>query len=250
LRESMRAGAPLAGCTVSGYAPEQIEMLGFLGFDFAFIDSEHWPLSDREMLAMITAGDAAGMPCLIRVKENSPSSIQRVMDCGAAGVIVPDISNCEEALKVVSSVKYCPLGARGLSTTRASYYGLRMGLADYVKYANEKSVVVCQIESVEGLDSVEETTKLEGIDVIFVGTTDLSHSMGFTGQRNNAEVGAAVDHIVACAKKNGRSYGAMVRPGEDPADYAKQGYSMIVASGASFFSGGAKKFIERFSPLR
>jgi 2-keto-3-deoxy-L-rhamnonate aldolase RhmA len=249
LRELMRAGHPLAGCTVSGYATEQIEILGLLGFNFAFIDSEHWPLGDRELLHMIAAGDATGMPCLVRVRENKPSVIQRIMDCGAAGVIVPGISDVKDAREVVSAVKYNPIGDRGLSTTRASDYGIKMGLADYVKYANEKSVVVCQIESRESLENAEEITSVDEIDIAFIGTTDLSHSMGFTGQRNNPEVTAAVERIISCAKKNGRAYGAMVRADEDPNDYIRAGYSMIVSSGIGFFSGGAKKFVESFKRI-
>lgn len=250
LRAAMRTGTPLAGCTISSFAPEQVEILGLLGFDFAFIDGEHWPFNDRELLHMITAGDAVGMPCLVRVRENSPAAIQRVMDSGAAGVIVPDVSTPELVRRVIDAVKYAPLGNRGLSTTRAAGYGIGRGLADYVKYANEKSIVVCQVESVEALENLEAILSVDEVDVSFIGTTDLSHSMGFTGQRDNAEVAAAVARIVACAKSKGRAYGAIVRAGEDPKMYADQGYSMIVASGMSFFSGGAKKYMEQFKAAK
>ena len=246
LREAMRAGKPLAGCTVSSYAPEQVEILGLLGYDFAFIDAEHWPLGDRELLHMIVAGDAVGLPCLVRVRENTPAAIQRVMDGGAAGVIVPDASTPELVRRAVEAVKYAPPGNRGLSTTRAAGYGVGMGLAEYVKYANEKSVLVCQVESAEALENLEGILGEDEVDVSFIGTTDLSHSMGFTGQRDSAEVAAAVARIAACAKAKGRSLGAMVRAGEDPKAYAEQGYSMIVSSGMGFFSGGAKKYLEQF----
>jgi 2-keto-3-deoxy-L-rhamnonate aldolase RhmA len=246
LRADMRAGKPLAGCTISGYSPDQVEVLGLLGYNFVFIDSEHWPLNDRELLGMITAGDAVGLPCLVRVRENSPAAIQRVMDSGAAGVIVPDVYDAAQARKVIDAVKYSPIGNRGLSTTRASGYGLTMGLADYVRYANEKSVVVCQIESKEALANMQEIVALDEIDIAFIGTTDLSHSMGFTGQRDNPVVAEAVRDILRCAKAAGRSCGSMVRAGENPRMYAEQGYSMIVASGSGFFTGGARKYVEQF----
>lgn len=240
---------PVSGCTVSSYAPENIEMLGLLGYDFAFVDSEHWPFSDRELLTLIMAGDAVGMPCLVRVKENSPSAIQRVMDAGAAGVIVPDVSNAELARKVVDSVKYQPIGDRGLSTTRASCYGLSGGLADYTKKANDESIIVCQIESVEGVKNAESIIACDNIDAVFIGTTDLSNSMGFTGKRNAPEVCAAVEHVVELAKKYNRRFGAMVRADEDPATYKQQGYCLMVASGLGFFSAGAKKYIHAFKAL-
>lgn len=246
LRETMRAGKPVAGCTISGYSPEQIEMLGLLGYDFVFIDSEHWPLSDREILGLITAGDAVGLPCLVRVKDHSPSTIQRVMESGAAGVIVPDVSSREEALKIVNAVKYAPLGDRGLSTTRASGYGITMRLSDYVRYANEKSVIVCQIESREALENAREIISVEEIDTVFIGTTDLSHSMGFTGQRNNPQVAAAVEEIIRCSREGNKAYGSMVRAGESPRQYIDEGYSMVVASGSGFFLGGARQYIKQY----
>jgi 4-hydroxy-2-oxoheptanedioate aldolase len=246
LRENMRAGKPLSGCTISGHATEQIEVLGLLGYDFAFLDSEHWPLTDREILDLITAGDAVDLPCLVRVRENSPSAIQHAMDSGAAGVIVPDVSDLRQALDVVRAVKYSPLGCRGLSTTRASRYGIGVSLAEYVQYANEKSVIVCQIESNEALQNSDEIMSVDEIDVVFIGTTDLSHSMGYTGQLSDPKVTEAVDHIIQCAKTKKKSYGAMVRAKENPRQYSDQGYSMIVASGAGFFSDNAKKYIEQF----
>lgn len=246
LRETIRAGRPVSGCTISGNSPEQVEMLGLLGYDFAFIDSEHWPFSDREILGLITAGDAVGLSCLVRVKDHNPSTIQRIMESGAAGVIVPDVSGKEEALEIVKAVKYAPLGNRGLSTTRASAYGITMGIAEYVRYANEKSVIVCQIESKEALANAREIISVEEIDAVFIGTTDLSHSMGFTGQRNNSQVAEAVDEIIRCAREGNKPYGSMVRTSENPRQYLDQGYSMLVASGSGFFLGSAKQYIEQY----
>ncbi|HWQ78097.1 MAG TPA: aldolase/citrate lyase family protein [Anaerovoracaceae bacterium] len=247
LREKLRSNAPVSGCTISGFVPDQVEILGLLGYDFAFLDSEHWPLNDRELSIMIMAGDAAGIACLVRVRENSPAAIQRVMDSGAAGIIVPDCSTPKLVKQAADALKYAPIGNRGLSTTRASSYGLRMGLADYVKYANDHSVLVCQIESREGLENAERIVANDLIDTVFIGTTDLSHDLGHTGQRNHPEVDAAVERIVSCARQAGKAYGAMVRAGENPHDYIKQGYAMTVATGSSFFTGGAQHYIRQFA---
>lgn len=243
LKEKIRAGKPVCGCTVNSFAPEQIEMLGMLGFDFIFIDNEHGCCTDRELLAMITAGDAVGVPCLVRVYNNDEAVIKHVMDNGAAGIIVPDCSNTALAQKAIDSLKYSPIGNRGLSTTRAASYGLKEGLAEYVKYANENSVLVCQIESPEGVANVEKLSQMEQIDVLFIGTTDLSHSMGYTGQRNNSAVLEAVERVKKVCKTNKKALGAMVRGGESPQDYIDKGYVMCVGSASGFFTSGAKKFI-------
>ncbi len=242
-REKIRNGIPVCGCTINVFAPEQVEQLGLLGFDFVFIDNEHGPFTDRELLTMITAGDAVGIPCLVRVYENGPAAIKHVMDCGAAGIIVPDCSTPQLARQAIDALKYAPVGNRGLSTTRSSYYGLREGLAEYVKKSNEESILVCQVESPEGVANAEALASIDEIDVLFIGTTDLSHAMGFTGQRTNEAVLAAVETVKAAAGKHGKALGAMVRADEGPQDYIDDGYVMPVASGASFFVGGAKKFL-------
>lgn len=243
-RNKIRTGTPVCGCTVNSYAPEQVEMLGLLGYDFVFIDNEHGCCTDRELLAMITAGDSVGIPCLVRVYENSESVIKHVMDIGAAGIIVPDCATTELAQAAILSLKYAPIGKRGLSTTRAAAYGLKEGLADYVKHANEASVLVCQVESPEGVSNIEELSKIDEIDALFIGTTDLSHSMGYTGQRNNHAVTEAVEFVKSACEQNKKPLGAMVRGGESPQDYIDAGYVMPVGSASGFFTGGAKKFIQ------
>lgn len=247
-RAKIRNGIPVCGCTINSFAPEQVEQLGILGFDFAFLDNEHGPFTDRELLMMITAGDAVGLPCLVRVYENSPSVIKHVMDCGAAGIIVPDCSTPELAQQAIQALKYAPVGSRGLSATRAAYYGLCGSLAEYVQKSNEESVLVCQVESPEGVANVEALAAMDEIDVLFIGTTDLSHAMGLTGQRSNPEVLAAVEQVELVAKGHGCALGAMVRAGESPQDYIDHGYEMPVGSGSSFFTGGAKQFLSQLKP--
>jgi len=243
LRDAIRSGKPVSGCTISGFAPEQVEVLGLLGYDFAFLDSEHWPLSDRELSALITAGDAVGIASLVRIRENSHSAIQRVMDSGAAGIIVPDVSSARRAQEAILSVKYQPQGNRGLSSVRASGYGIKMGLAEYTKYANDKSIVVCQVETMEGVRNIDEIVKIDLIDAIFIGTTDLSNSLGYTGQYNHEKVSEAVQLIENKTKTAGKNLASMVRGDEDPGQYIARGYCITVASGMGLFTSGAKKYI-------
>ncbi len=246
LRNDLKEGKAISGCTVSLFAPELVEMLALSGFDFAFIDAEHGPLSEREVQTMIMAADVVGMACLVRVPANDPRVILRYMDTGAAGIIVPDIESKAEAENAIKAVKYEPHGIRGLSTTRAAWYGQKMPLGEYTKYANDKSVVICQIESKKGVENVKEIISAEHLDGIFIGTTDLSNSLGVAGQRNNPQVNEAVDYVVKTAKAADKAYGAMVRAGESPKVYIEEGYQITVASGNGFFTGGAKQFIKEF----
>ena len=107
------------------------------------------------------------------------------MDVGAAGIVVPNIESKEDAIKAIEAVKYVPLGSRGLSTTRAAWNGQKMFLGEYTKYANDKSVVICQIESKKGVENAEEILSLELLDGILIDTTDLSNSIDVAGQKDN-----------------------------------------------------------------
>jgi 4-hydroxy-2-oxoheptanedioate aldolase len=242
----LRTGKAISGCTISLNAPELVEMCGLAGFDFVFLDAEHSPLSEREVQVLIMAADVAGVASLVRVPANDPSVILRFMDVGASGIIVPDIESKEEAARAISAVKYVPQGTRGLSTTRSAWYGLKMPVGDYTKYANDKSVIICQIESKEGVEHAEEIASLDLLDGMFIGTTDLSNSLGVAGQRNSPLVNQAVQRVVSKAKAAGKPFGAMVRQGESPQQYLAEGYQLVVASGNGFFSGPAKQFVKEF----
>ena len=195
---------------------------------------------------MVMAADVTGMASLVRIPANDPRVILRYMDIGPAGIIVPDVESREEAIRAISAVKYAPHGIRGLSSPRAAWYGQKMPLGEYTKYANEKSIVICQIESKKGVENVEDILTADHLDGIFIGTTDLSNSLGVAGQRNNAAVNEAVNYVVEKAKAAGKAFGAMVRPGESPQSYIKEGYQIVVASGNGFINSGAKQFIKAF----
>ena len=236
----------ISGVTMPLNAPELVEISGFIGFDFVFIDSEHGPLTIRELQTLVTAADAAGICSLVRVTSNDPRTILRVMDIGASGIIVPDVESKAQAIQAIEAVKYVPQGHRGLSTTRSAWYGQKMPVGDYTKYANEKSVVICQIESKKGVENVEEILSVDLLDGIFIGTTDLSNSMGVAGQAGGQLVTDAVDSVVKKAKAAGKPFGGMVRAGESPRQYVDEGYQIVVGSGNGFFTGSAKQFVKAF----
>lgn len=246
LRDALRNNKAVSGCTISLNAPELVEICGIVGFDFVFLDAEHGPLSEREVQTMIMAADAVGMASLVRVPANDPSVILRFMDVGASGIFVPDIEGREEALRAISAVKYVPLGTRGLSSPRSAWYGQKMGLGEYTRYANEKSVVICQIESEKGVEKAEEILSLDLLDGVLIGTTDLSNSLGVAGQRDNPAVNRAVAHVIEKARAAGKAYGAVVRPSESPRQYIAEGYQIILGSGNGFFAGSAKQFVKEF----
>lgn len=242
LKEKIKEGKYTTGCIVQGALPALVEISGFAGFDFVFIDAEHGPMSVRECEELVRAAEAVGIVPLIRPNEMNPELILRYMDIGAMGVIVPGIRNKEEAEAAVRAVKYYPLGERGLSATRSADFGLTMPMKEYVQMANEQTIVACVIESYEGVENIEEILSVEGMDFAIIGTSDLSQSMGHPGDGKHPDVVAAFEKAVANGNKSGKPVCGVVRGGETAQTYYKQGCRMAVKGAYGLFGGACKGF--------
>src|SRR6185436_15290403 len=135
---------------------------------------------------MIRAAEISGTTSLVRIPQQVAGQyagfILRILDLGAMGVIIPHVDTRAEAQAVVDAAKYAPEGKRGMfDVSRQTGYGLRMSGRDYVRRANEEVMVVIMIESVEGLANLAEILTVDGIDVVQIGSSDLSQSMGYRG---------------------------------------------------------------------
>ncbi|MBI2856612.1 MAG: hypothetical protein HYX93_07185, partial [Chloroflexi bacterium] len=174
VKEELKAGQAVVGVFCNLPSPAAVEMLGLMGYDFAIIDAEHGPMDLETCEHMARAADAANLVPIVRVALNLPQNVLRYLDAGALGVQIPMVNTREEAERVVASTKYPPLGRRGLAGTRASGFGAGMDLAEYVRMANEETLVVVQVETREALANLEEIAAVELVDVVFLGPTDLS----------------------------------------------------------------------------
>jgi 2-dehydro-3-deoxyglucarate aldolase len=160
--------------------PSIAEIMATAGFDWLAIDMEHSAITLDQAFALIQVIELSGIPPLVRVGENDPTVIKRVMDSGAHGVIVPMVNTPEEAKKAVDSVKYPPAGKRGVGLARAQKYGT--GFEPYWKWNQEKSVVVVQIEHILGVENFDAILAVDGVDGFLLGPYDLSGSLGIPGQ--------------------------------------------------------------------
>jgi len=173
--------------------PATAEVLAELGFDWLFIDGEHGPLESSELLGILRAVGHR-LPCVVRVPDAHAASIQKVLDIGAAGVIVPMVNTREQTAEVVSQARYAPQGSRGVGLARAHGYGL--SFKDYVESANDEVAVIVQAEHIDAVENIEQIVQVEGIDAIQLGPYDLSASMGKMGQVDDPEVVQAIDHVI------------------------------------------------------
>lgn len=203
-------GGCVLGCFIRYPDPGMTELLALQGFDFLVCDSEHGTIEPRDCENMARAAELWDVTPIVRVPANRPSVILRFMDTGAQGVHIPLVKSVDDANAAVCSVKYWPRGTRGLAGVRAASYGQRESLADYVSRANEETLVVVQIETREALDRIADIAALDGVDVVFIGPTDLSQTLGVPGQTSHPKVEEAYDVIARGVTDSSAALGILV----------------------------------------
>jgi 4-hydroxy-2-oxoheptanedioate aldolase len=231
-------------------SPALVEMIGWAGFDFVIIDTEHGPMSLETVEHMLRAAEGAGMAALVRVPGAGAAHILPVLDIGASGILVPHVSSVEVARDVVAEAYYPPLGRRGISTvSRGARYGLGDGAAYLAKRAQETSVVL-MIEDAATLPLVGEIAALPGVDAIFIGPNDLAASLGHAGQPNHPDVQAAIAGIrAAVLPRDGVALASI--GGRAPGDAEKQrqaGISMVCFSTPLLIANALKDLMKQVRP--
>jgi 2-keto-3-deoxy-L-rhamnonate aldolase RhmA len=205
MKDKITRGEPALGCSVMLPSPQVVEMLGHAGFDWVLIDCEHGSIGPGDVELMAMACDAAGITPIARPRTNSASDIQGVMDRGVMGVQVPHINTADDARRAVASVKFGPGAARGLAAgTRPDSWGLGARMPDFAKAANAQSLVCVQIEHEAAVENIDAILAVEGIDVFFIGPSDLSQSMGFPGNPKAPPVAKAIGETLARIAAAGR----------------------------------------------
>ena len=174
------------GSWLSIPSPVVAEIMAQAGFPWLVIDLEHSVIDYETMQSMIVAIENNGIIPLVRVSSKDSLQIKKVLDAGAHGIIVPMINSGNDAKKVVNAVKYPPIGNRGVGLARAQGYGMKFD--SYLKYFNEYSIVICQIEHKDAVNNIEEIVATKGVDGIIIGPYDLSGSYGVPGELNAPEV--------------------------------------------------------------
>ena len=244
VKEKLRRGEAVVGAFCNIPSPAAVEILGLLGFDFAIIDAEHG-IPDLETVEhMVRAAEAVGITPLVRIALNLQQNILRYLDAGAMGIQIPLVNSVAEAEAVVRSAKYPPVGRRGLAGVRAAGYGIRRPLGDYVKMANEETLVIVQIETMDAVRNAEGIVKVDGIDAIFVGPTDLSSSMGYPGQPSHPDVVATIERIGRIANAAGKASGTIAR---DPVSYERWrrlGFQYLCTGVTNFLAAAAEGYLK------
>lgn len=213
MKAKLAAGAPAFGVSIMIPSPQLVEMVAGLGFDWVLIDCEHGTISLETVELMVMAAEASGVTPIVRPASNSAADILQVMDRGAMGVQVPHVNTVREARAAVAAVKFHPEGTRSMAAgTRASGYDLSGSARDAVAAANRETLVCVQLEDAAAIENADEILAVDGIDVYFIGPSDLSQSMGHPGDPKAPPVAEAIDatlaKIVAAGETPGMPAGA------------------------------------------
>ena len=244
MKEKLRAGEPVFGVSVMIPSPQIVEMIGAGGFDWVLLDCEHGTLTIESVELMAMAAEACGIAAIARPATRSPEHILQVLDRGVMGVQVPHVNTAEDAREVIAAVKYHPLGHRGLAAgTRAAAYDSHGTLAEYVQAANEATLIAVQLEEQAAIDNIDELLQVEGIDVFFIGPSDLSQSMGHPGNPKAPVVAEAINasfrKMLAAGRIPGTPAGA-----ENVREVLDKGVRYIYTHLPRLLSGSARDYLK------
>jgi 4-hydroxy-2-oxoheptanedioate aldolase len=189
LKQKLADGKPVFGVMLTFPAPPVVEMLGYMGFDWILLDNEHGSITVDSAEDVIRAAELTGIAPIVRPVANRPEMIAPFLDRGAWGVQVPHVNTRKEAEAAVAACKYFPDGERGsFSRGRPAEYGMSGPTHEYFAKANENTLVCLMLEEVVAIDNISEIVRVKGVDVLFIGSGDLSQSMGYPGQQAHPEV--------------------------------------------------------------
>lgn len=244
LKTKLAEGRATYGLWVTLESPTITEIATVLGFDWVVIDAEHGHLDYKDVMEHVRVTRHTDTVPLVRIPEVQQGLIKRVLDIGAAGILVPQVYGPEEVEKAVRFAKYPPWGIRGVGGERATLWG--MGRKECTARANAETMVIPLVETVEAGKRIEEILDIPGVDAIQFGPADYSSSAGYLGEWEGPGVAeqllAIKDRIVA----RGVACGIMGTSVENAKLRQSQGFRLIgVASDTGLLIRGASDFLQR-----
>jgi 2-keto-3-deoxy-L-rhamnonate aldolase RhmA len=242
LRKRILAGECVYGTMIrQARDPGAPVIYAAVGYDFVFIDMEHGNYSMETVADLIRGAKSAGIAPLIRIPHLETHFISRVLDAGAEGIMVPMTSTREQAEAIIRYSKYTPLGQRGFGsqTGQTDYKPLKA--AEFMKEANEQTLVIAQIETQEAIENIDAILSVEGIDVGLIGPNDLSISLGIPDQTNSEILIKATDRVVETAKKKKKATGIHIGNIEAIKKWRSKGMTVLAFSTDISFQYNASK---------
>ena len=245
LKRKLQSGDLCLGTWLTIGNPDIVDILKNLEFDWFVFDTEHSYFSFETAKTMMQAlGEESRATPIVRVGINDQLLIKKALDIGAHGVLVPLVNSGKDAETAVRYAMYSPRGIRGAGAARAQAYGLKM--AEYLRNANDEILVAVQIETSEAINNMEEIISTKGVDIAFVGPTDLTMSLGFVDDRWTPKVVDAMSRVVKACQDYGKYPGIMAVSVEEARKWIDLGFKFVsLASDTKLLISGAKTFLKK-----
>jgi 4-hydroxy-2-oxoheptanedioate aldolase len=244
LRRRLAAREATLGTFVGMASVVAAEVCAAAGMDWLLVDLEHGAGGEEQVRGVVPAAAAYSVPTVVRVESAERIRIGRVLDLGAAGVMLPRLDTVEQVAEALRHLRYPPDGDRGVATyNRACRFGLDPGALDR---AGDEVLGIVQIESVKAVENVEKIAALDGVDVLFVGPRDLSHDLGVPGDVRAPSFVAALDHVRAAAERYGKACGLLVNDGAAAAVRLAEGWTFVaIGSDSTLLAAAVSAELER-----
>ncbi len=244
VRKLLKAGQPVIGATITSTSVDAAAQAAQLGFDFLWIEMEHSPITLETARSMILATRGLKAMPFIRVPVNELWTAKRALDIGAIGVIFPFTSTPDLARQAVAATHYPSGGGRrGFGPSLAQF---RWPAPEgYAEFANRNVMTIAIVEEARALEQIDEIASTPGLDVLFIGTSDLSQSLGHGGQLEHPVVKAALDKILAAGRKHKVPVGRPAGSAAQIKQYVAEGYQFIQGpADLVMMSAGARPLLD------
>ena len=231
-KKQLREGKPKMGLFLNSHSPTVAEQLAHSGYDWLLVDTQHGPMGNLELSAMLAGIANGGAKSMVRVQGyHDRGGIQQALDMGADGVLVPYINSADEARQAVSCARYPTAGTRSVYFPQRSMN--RAGLLGYAGAANDNVILALQVETDSCINNIDEIAAVAGVDLLFLGQNDLCMSMGlyekykFPDMYTSPELGAATDKLRRAAKRNNVILGLFLFGTARVGEFLEKGFPFI-----------------------
>ncbi|MDQ3248802.1 MAG: aldolase/citrate lyase family protein [Chloroflexota bacterium] len=249
LKHKLQAGERTVGAWLQLASPLTAEIMSRAGFDWLMIDMEHGPGDIMTLIAQLQAMNGSNVTGLVRTPWNDFVMIKRILDAGAAGVLVPYVNTQAEAEAAVRACKYPPAGVRGIAgSPRAAGYG--QAIMDYLRHANDEIFVMTAVETPTAVANLDAILTVPGLDAIFIGPMDLATSMGYFGDPSQPAVQSVIGEIETKVLASGKALGTIANAWEQAERLYARGYQMVmVMADGTALAKTAAEAVARFRAL-
>jgi 4-hydroxy-2-oxoheptanedioate aldolase len=225
-KEALARGETLHGLWLALADPYSAEVCAGAGFDWLMIDGEHAPNDLRSTLACLQALAAYPVTPLVRPPVGTAVGIKQLLDIGARNLLIPMVETAAQARDLVAATRYPPHGVRGVGAAlaRASRFGLDVA---YLNHADDGVCLLLQIESVAGLEALDEIAAVDGVDGLFIGPADLAASFGQLGNPGHADVQNAIQNAATRIRAAGKAAGILSTDEAQARTYLDWGYTFV-----------------------